>query len=218
MLFAVCIPIIVLIYLFAVKSDSTSGRILILRTCWEMFKDAPLFGHGFHSFDKNYMLYQASVLKLPEWSMYGIYADNVTHPLSEYMLILVQFGIIGLLLTLCTITVMLVFMMRNKAEYGIYILMTFVSISVLSLFTYPFRYPITTIAVLYCLFENFRIQICRIASKTIIFLIMICSICVGAYGVRWLCYQIKWYNSSNDELFNPVKYAEMCNVLNVSTR
>lgn len=208
----VCIPIIALIYLFAVKSGSTNGRILILGTCWEMFRDAPLFGHGFHSFDKYYMLYQAQILQKPEWSMYGIYADNVTHPLSEYMLILVQFGIVGLLLSLSVIAFIFRFMLRGKQKPDIYVIMTFVGVCILSLFTYPFRYPITAIAVLFCICDTFDIHINRLNLK-ITLLGTILLIPGLMLGTKWFFYQIKWYNSSNQELFKPDEYAKIYNAL-----
>lgn len=211
-LFAVCIPITVLIYLFAVKSGSTNGRILILGTCWEMFRDAPLFGHGFHSFDKYYMLYQAQILQKPEWSIYGIYADNVTHPLSEYMLILVQFGIVGLLLSLSVIAFIFRFMLRGKQKPDIYVIMTFVGVCILSLFTYPFRYPITAIAVLFCICDTFDIHINRLNLK-ITLLGTILLIPGLMLGTKWFFYQIKWYNSSNQELFKPDEYAKIYNAL-----
>lgn len=80
------------------KTGSNSGRILILDVCNSMFRDAPLTGHGFHGFRREYMLYQAELLKRPDMKTVSMLADNVTHPLNGYALAAVNFGVSGIIL------------------------------------------------------------------------------------------------------------------------
>ena len=43
----------------------------------------------------NYMLYQAKYLERCNSETFNLLADNATHPLNEYFLLTVNFGIIG---------------------------------------------------------------------------------------------------------------------------
>lgn len=72
----------VVVYMSFSKRGSNSGRALILGVCWDMFKDAPLFGHGLHGFRSQYMLYQADYLAMQEFGfpIYIIHDDYFLYP------------------------------------------------------------------------------------------------------------------------------------------
>lgn len=77
------------------RESSNAQRVLMLKTSWEMFKERPLFGHGFGNFESLYMYYQAKVVdKEKKYSRYV--GDFVSHPHNELALIAVQSGIAGL--------------------------------------------------------------------------------------------------------------------------
>lgn len=79
------------------KKDSADGRLLIWQCGINMVKDAPFLGHGIGSFEAHYMDYQADYFKLHEKSRFSILADNVKQPFNEYLGVLLNFGIVGLL-------------------------------------------------------------------------------------------------------------------------
>lgn len=62
-----------------------------------MIKEAPLLGHGPDGFQRLYMYYQADYLKSICDNSKLILADNINHPLSEFLIIAVNYGIVGLI-------------------------------------------------------------------------------------------------------------------------
>jgi O-antigen ligase len=78
---------------FAQKFTNQSGRIAFVLVAWSMFLDAPILGHGLHSFGLFYQSYLSN-LGLPSW----IGADP--RPLSWahnlYAQVLAEQGIVGI--------------------------------------------------------------------------------------------------------------------------
>lgn len=133
------------------KKDSADGRLLIWRCTWEMIKDSPLTGHGIGAFNKHYMDYQAAYFEKHPNSGFALLADNVKHPFNEYLSIIVQFGMIGLLI-LTLIAIFLCSCYRKApSKEGYFSLLALLSIAVFSFFSYPFTYPFTWIITIFCI-------------------------------------------------------------------
>lgn len=82
--------------LLQMKRDSTSGRCFILQNTWRMIRERPLTGWGWNGFDKNYMQFQAEYFRQhPEDTANAWLADDVRHPMNEFLLWWVRFGIAG---------------------------------------------------------------------------------------------------------------------------
>ncbi len=79
------------------KSDSTQGRLFILGRTWELIEKKPIQGYGPNGFRKTYMTQQAEYFKQHPDSEYALLADEIRHPLNEYALTWVNYGIIGVL-------------------------------------------------------------------------------------------------------------------------
>lgn len=128
------------------KKDSADGRLLIWQSCINMVKDSPWMGHGLGSFEAHYMDYQAEYFRIyGQQNRYAMLADNVKHPFNEYMGILLNFGIIGLLI-LCAFIFLLIYCYKlNSTIEKKIALYTLISIGIFSLFSYPFTYPFTWI-------------------------------------------------------------------------
>lgn len=127
------------LYLFSVKEDSTRGRSFIYSTTFSML-DSPakiLFGHGSDEFKNKYMLYQARALENEDFEIKQR-ADNIKHPLNEFLLLLVEHGIVSLVIVLVG-CVMLLYMLPCNP----FLTATLAVIFTFSLFAYPFNYPIT---------------------------------------------------------------------------
>jgi O-antigen ligase len=129
--------------LYFLKKDSADGRLLIWRCCLEMIKDKPLFGHGSGGFKANYMNYQAKYFDEHPDSEYVMLADNVNCPFNEYLLLLVNFGVFGLMVLILILYRLWQIYKYNRrktcldyAAYG-----CLLSIAVFALFSYPLTYP-----------------------------------------------------------------------------
>lgn len=121
------------------KLDSTSGRIFIYKTSLKML-DTPyniLIGRGFQGFRNEYMPIQAQQLKTENHTTRQR-ADEINHPLNEFLNIAINYGIPALL---CFVAATWLILNRITLTP---IQRSFVfTLVIFSLLTYPFRYPIT---------------------------------------------------------------------------
>lgn len=183
------------VYMSFHKRGSNSGRALILGVCWDMFKDAPLFGHGIHGFRSQYMLYQANFLDQCSSQVLPMLADNTTHPLNEYALVAVNFGLAGIAVLLSGIAITIIHYFRNRGDESFVGMMVLAGIGVLSLFSYPFRYPLTVLGLLCALVLVYKDVLLRLSRTTIIVLRSITAT-LSVLGlfliITWTGYQIKW--------------------------
>lgn len=177
------------------KRGSNSGRMLILSVCWDMFKDAPFFGHGLHGFRSQYMLYQANFLDQCTNNVLPILADNTTHPLNEYALLTVNFGLIGIATLLFGIILTIMHYFKNPSNESFVGMMVIAGIGVFSMFSYPFRYPLTLLGLL-CALELVFMDVFMRPDKQVAFLLRAASIVMSAVGlvllILWADLQIKW--------------------------
>ena len=132
--------------LIFLKKDSAAGRVAIWRNSLEMIADKPIFGYGAGGFSSEYMFYQADYFAANPDSRYAQLADNVTHPFNEYLLLAIEYGIVGILLLFLVIVVIL----RSDRKFSVPIL-CLLSIAVFSCFSYPMRYPFVWILIAYSL-------------------------------------------------------------------
>ena len=145
--------ILLLVCSYWMKKDSADGRMLIWQCGINMVKESPWIGHGIGSFEAHYMDYQAEYFKVHgQQSRLAMLADNVKQPLNEYLGVLLNFGIIGLLI-LAAIIFLLFYCYKqnvtNEKRIALYVL---ISIGIFSLFSYPFTYPYTWIIVFLSVF------------------------------------------------------------------
>ena len=145
-MFVLALLIVSLLFLFNQKTASNDGRRMILDVCLTMFRDSPWLGWGRHGFASNYMIYQAEYLSSVFDSDLLLLSDNVKHPLCEYVLLLVNYGLIGFGFVMAVILVFVRMLVRDDM-YKPFVLMIAVSLAVLSGFSYPFRYPMTLLSI-----------------------------------------------------------------------
>lgn len=190
----------VVVYMSFSKRGSNSGRALILGVCWDMFKDAPLFGHGLHGFRSQYMLYQADYLEHCGSSVLPMLADNTTHPLNEYALLAVNFGLIGIATLLFGIIMTTMHYFKNQSDESFVGIMTIAGIGVLSMFSYPFRYPLTLLGLLCALLLVYKDVFLNLNRTTMIIIrsitATISALCLCLI-IIWAHYQIQWNSLSN---------------------
>ena len=169
-----------ILFLFHHKIASTNGRMVIYNTCMRMVAEHPLIGFGFGGFRREYMNWQAEYLKTIDNIDILMLSDNVTHPLSEYLLVVVNYGLTGLSVIIGTICFAIVHACRQKGRHKAFLLMEICSLCTLSLFSYPFRYPMTTVVMAYLiipwLFHFLKKSISLFYRKIAPLIVMVISI------------------------------------------
>lgn len=114
------------------KSDSTQGRKFILQTAWNLICERPLTGHGADGFHREYMLRQGEYFSLHPDSEYSMLADEIRHPLNDYVYVWTDYGMIGVVVLIG----LMILPIRRK-------LYPVITIAVFSAFSYPLCYPLT---------------------------------------------------------------------------
>lgn len=133
--------------LYCIKKDSADGRMLIWRCTWDMIQEKPLFGHGYESFEAEYMHYQAHYFVHNPDSEYVSLADNVKHPFNEFLLLIAEFGLVAFLLLGFLIITILRTYLRHRNDEQFTLLSVLSAVYIFSCFSYPFKYPFTWLIV-----------------------------------------------------------------------
>lgn len=127
--------------LFFMKKDSANGRLLIWKCSTELIARKPVCGYGGNGFTSSYMNKQAShFIKNPE-SKYVMLADNVRHPFNEFVKWTVNYGLLGLFLTLLLFIIPLWGSRKNHSAELFTFRLSLISIGICAFFSYPFNYP-----------------------------------------------------------------------------
>ena len=181
-----------------IKKDSADGRLLIWQSCINMVKDSPWIGHGLGSFEAHYMDYQAEYFRIHgQQNRYAMLADNVKHPFNEYMEILLNFGIIGLVILFAFIFLLIYCYKLNpdiEKKIAVYVL---ISIGTFSLFSYPFTYPftwiITLLSVLIIIKEPIKVFFAASWKKNVVCALVIGCSMIGIYElVERIQAELEW--------------------------
>lgn len=174
---AVGIPLslFLLLLIYQFKADSANGRLLIWRISTDMFREKPLLGFGPGGFLAHYMDYQAKYLSSHLDSPFLLLADNVNNPFNEYVLVLINYGIVGMCCLMAFIVVVFKRLLLLDEEKRILLSSCAVVLLVVSLFSYPFSNPfvwvISGIIIMMALFKNTGQRRILIAVP-----IMVCSV------------------------------------------
>lgn len=142
MILSIVAIVITVFGLYFLKKDSADGRLLIWRCSLEMIKDKPLLGHGYGGFKAGYMNYQANYFEQNPNSSYTMLADNVNRPFNEYILLVTDYGLVGLILLLVVGRFLWKSFRRCRQEFVARLAgCCLLSIAVFAFFSYPLRYP-----------------------------------------------------------------------------
>ena len=135
---------------FYIKQDSTNGRFFIYQRSIELMRQKLIWGWGLGGFDKFYMNCQADFFMAHPDSPYALLADNIRHPLCEWLLCGINFGLTGVvsILLLLTYTVKVALRKCNNDRTGLEILMV---VFTMSLFSYPMSYPFTWLMLMFAI-------------------------------------------------------------------
>lgn len=124
--------------LYNYKPDSAFGRLLIWKTSLPMTAQNPAFGNGFGSFANNYGKVQATYFleEVPTEKEIQV-ADYVTCAYNEFLEMLIDSGIVGLLLFSLILFFALNTQPKSNPEYHFAARYLLVALLVLSMVSYP---------------------------------------------------------------------------------
>lgn len=195
--FLVVLWVLIFILLLYEKSDSASGRLLIWTCTLAMLKGHWLFGYGPGGFEAGYMNFQAAYFERNPDSAYSVLADNVQYPFSEYLHILVDYGVVGLAAVAVLFGYMAYRYFKNRTPERLAALLAIVSVSTFSLFSYPLMYPFTWFVLIYSfsvLLSDIRFGGLRNRWVRVLPALMTVLIC-GYVSIRlcaWTSAEIRW--------------------------
>ena len=153
----ILIPLIVLLafLLYRFKADSANGRLLMWRVSIGMIKEHPIIGFGNDGFTAHYMEYQAKYLTENPDSPFIQLADNVNNPFNEYLLVLVNYGLVGLALLLGLLILLFKSLKALPNTYKSLMIGLAVGLMIWSFFSYPFSVPFVWVIALIILLVAF---------------------------------------------------------------
>lgn len=132
-----------------INTDSINGRLLIWRASLPLISATPFCGYGIGAFGRLYMDAQADYLSVfsPD-SDYAMLAGNSIVPFNEYIEFYLNFGVLGLLISIGFISFLIFAYSRAIESYKSYALYTLGALGFISLFSYPFTYPFTYVIII----------------------------------------------------------------------
>lgn len=133
------------------KADSTSGRYFILQQTIRIIGEHPLVGLGPGGFEREYMLRQADFFQVNQQSEYAMLADEVQHPLNEYMYLWVEYGIAAPVILLAVFVFAIWMGMREEHVRMTGFPLAVIAVAVFCLFSYPSRYPSSWLVAVLCM-------------------------------------------------------------------
>lgn len=123
--------------LFFVKRDSSNGRAFILRNTAAMIAEKPA-GWGEKGFEANYMLRQAEYFRSNEDVTSAMLANDIKHPLNEFLYITVNHGIHTLLFVVAAVVALITMLYKEDSREGRCFLHFIALLLLWCSFSYPF--------------------------------------------------------------------------------
>lgn len=173
----ITMPLLLFAALFY-KTDSSKGRWFILQRSIEMISYHPWLGYGKGGFEAHYMDVQATYFMQHPHSECGMLADNIKHPLNEWIAATIDFGIIGLFVIVLFFVLTIRYTNRHPSTYTSQGLMILMGIGIFSCFSYPFQYPFTWLMLIFSLCCIYSIPLGRF-KKPLAYLSFFYSISMG---------------------------------------
>ena len=152
------------------KTKSTQGRLFVLEQTWTLIAKHPIVGYGISGFQREYMKQQASYLAQHPKCLEIMLADEVKHPLNEFLFLWLDFGLIGPISLLCLLVVPIFVFRQSTAIIEIQSAMI-----ISCIFSYPFNEPLP-------LFILFSLFFTSLWKSSYIFRKII-----EKFGIRSLC-------------------------------
>lgn len=165
--------------LFFTKTDSSLGRKFILERSTEMIREKP-GGRGIGGFERDYMEFQATYFEHNNDEAAEILADDIKHPLNEFVKIAVDYGVITLILIIPIIALVLYKLYSRKDRFYDVAFHFSLILLVWCCFSYPLSTPFVQLLIwvyaLPCIIKRRIIN--RKGVKIIIGIVLIIATCI----------------------------------------
>lgn len=198
--------------LYFIKKDSANGRLLIWKCTVTMLQQNWLTGYGTGGFEAHYMDYQAAYFEKHPKDSYSILAGNVQHPFCEYLRIVIDYGIIGLLLLFGWLSYLFFCYFKYPSEMSKTALLCWVAICTFSCFSYPLMYPFVWLILIYSTFILIQQHMKNILKyypllfiKAVAASYMIFSIYIGYKVYVRIQAEMEWTHIANLSLMGKAK-------------
>lgn len=203
-LLLVLIPLLFAL-LYFLKKDSADGRRLVWYCSLNMIKDKPVFGYGSDGFRANYMLYQADFLAKNPNSRLALFADSTSRPFSEYLSILINYGIVGFSLLLILVFLVWKAWLRNPNNESKTAGLCLLSLCLLSFFSYPFSYPLVWILCFFSILliihnADYKLKATRRAIKIIALFAFPFVLVLCLFLSKRMMAEIRWCKIAKESL------------------
>lgn len=191
----ICLCVCVILGLYFMKKDSADGRLFIWRCTWDLFKERPYLGYGEHGFTAQYMFSQANYFKGHENEHFEFLADNVKNPFNEYLRLLIQRGLLGVLFT----GLVVLWYWKNSKRFlnsrNRVFFSLLLALGINSFFSYPFRYVYVwlCLVIIGAYMEQGKIFVCRRLRYFYLFWINVSLSLFSVYYLSKNIYgEVKW--------------------------
>ena len=124
------------------KRTSTIGRSFILKRTIGLIMDEPLVGYGRNAFEQVYMSCQQEYFRINPNSPNAWLADNIKHPLNDFLFLWVNYGIIPPMLLFTYFIFLIVYLSSRPLRLSI------VALFVFCMFSYPLHYPLAWVFII----------------------------------------------------------------------
>lgn len=200
---------VTLLYFF--KKDSADGRLLIWKCSALMIKDNPVTGYGSGGFLANYMNYQAEYFARDTDNKYAMLAGDVKHPFNEYILLVVNYGLIGFLLFLTFVYFLWKCYRRNSCLETNIATVCLIGIAVFACFSYPLSYPFVWVMMIYSIYviifhAGYIAKYPQWLRRSMCLLIIGLSLAAFIYITRHILYTTAWNRTAK---FSLIKQTDM---------
>lgn len=172
---------------YHIRPDSAEGRVLIWKIATKMGKDNPVWGSGTHSFQSNYLHYQAQYFEKNGTAKEKQLASNNYLAYNEPLRIWVEQGIPGIVIYLLSV-LGIVFYINPKDGIGTVAKTSILVLVVFGLFSYPVQavslsiWPAIMVAMLANRIENNLIMI-RCNRRIYLPTILLLTVCIASAAI-----------------------------------
>lgn len=188
------------VFAFLLKTGSTKGRWFVIERTINMIKEHPFIGWGHNGFFMHYMDEQAHYFSCHPNNPYAFYANNIHHPLNEFLLITVNYGLPILSIPLISLMVVVKYYQKNKSSYSKEGIIVIICILLLSTFSYPFSYPQTWLMLILGILLIFSRLVSKFkrnnALKIFKLPVAILFVISGCFLINYISLQLEWKKAS----------------------
>lgn len=177
------------------KQSSSQGRSFILHNTLELLAEAPLLGHGTDGFGRLYMAKQAEYFKTHEDKELEMLADDIRHPLNEFLLVGVDHGLLGIAL-LSVLTLLPLVWKKRLYEQCRPLWQSLSLLLICCLFSYPLLYPMSWLLVVVGWASMFRNKAMRVCLSHRSLLMVSTTLCL-LVAVGYTCLLLAWGYASH---------------------